>query len=117
MLQAILCTFRPGGFAHANLLREQHYEFLANHMMDIVEGGPLLGPDGIPTGMLIVVDKPTLEAAQEFISHEPYAHAGLFESIAIRRWSHVLPEPQPGYVKNELAKERSARTGHPGTTE
>jgi uncharacterized protein YciI len=114
MLYAILCNFRPGAYAHAKALREQHYEFLALHMEEIVEGGPLLGPDGVPAGMLMVVEKPAAEAAQEFISGEPYTRGGFFDSVAIRHWSHVLPEPTPGYVQGELAKERQANAAHAG---
>lgn len=62
MLYAILCTFHPGAYANAKALREQHYEFLAQHIGEIVEGGPLLGPDSVPTGMLMVVEKPDMEA-------------------------------------------------------
>jgi uncharacterized protein YciI len=113
MLYTILCTFRPGAYAHAKALREQHYAFLAERFGEIVEGGPLLGPDGVPTGMLMVVEKPTEEAAREFIAGEPYTHGEFFESVAIRRWSHVLPEPVPGYVQSELAKERAANAAHP----
>ena len=112
MLYTILCAFRPGAYANAKALREQHYEFLSQHFGEIVEGGPLLGPDGTPTGMLIVVEKPTAEAAQKFISDEPYTQGGFFESVAIRHWSHVLPEPTPGYVQSELAKERQANASH-----
>ena len=109
MLYTILCTFRPGAYSHAKALREEHYEFLARCRGDIVEGGPLLDPDGIPTGMLMVIDKPNVEAAQAFIAGEPYTNGGFFESIAVRRWSHVLPEPTPGYILSELAKEQQAR--------
>ena len=34
--------------------------------------------------------------------------AGLFESVAIRHWSHVIPEPTPNFIHNELEKERAA---------
>jgi uncharacterized protein YciI len=109
MLYTLLCTFRPGAYAQAKTLREQHYEFLAAHFDEIIEGGPLLGPDGVPTGMLIVVEKPTAEDAQAFIQREPYTQGSFFESVAVRAWSQVIPEPTPGYVRHELEKERSAQ--------
>jgi uncharacterized protein YciI len=110
MLYTIHCTFRPGAYAHAKPVREEHYAFLARRRGDIVEGGPLLGPDGTPQGMLMVVEMPDEEAAATFISEEPYTRHGFFESVAVRRWSHVIPEPTPGFVQNELAKERESHS-------
>lgn len=109
MLFTILCTFRPGGQAEAKQKRLEHYEFLRTEKNSIVEGGPLLGPDGYPTAMLIVVDRDSELAAKEFISEEPYTKSGLFETVSIRRWSHVIPEPSENFIEDEYKKERSAR--------
>lgn len=111
MLYAVIATFRPGGLAEARRLRLEHYEFLDRVRGQIAEGGPLVGPDGVPTGMLIVLDRPSADAAHAFIADEPYTRAGLFESVAVRGWAHVFPEPVPGYVGKELEKERAARAG------
>jgi len=104
---AILCTFRPGGPAGTKALRGKHYEFLLAQMGRIVEGGPLVGLDGIPTAMLMVVEAESVEEAREFIAGEPYTHAGLFDSVMVRQWRHVLPEAEPGAVAAELARERA----------
>jgi uncharacterized protein YciI len=109
MVYTILCIFRPGAFAQAKQLRLEHYEFLHRVKDTIVEGGPLLGPDGVPTAMLIVVDREDPESAHAFITEEPYTKNGLFESVAIRRWSHVIPEPIVGFVESEYKKELAAR--------
>jgi uncharacterized protein len=109
MLFTILCTFRPNAPAETRQLRLEHYEFLVREKGNIVEGGPLLGPDGVPTAMLMVVERDTLEAAREFISQEPYNRSGLFESVAVRKWSQVIPQPTPGFIEDEYAKEVAAR--------
>ena len=105
MLHSILCTFRPGALAEAKAKRLDHYEFLRRERQNIVEGGPLTGDDGLPTAMLIVIDRDSLEAAHEFISREPYTAAGLFESVSIRQWHHVIPEPEADYIEHEHQKE------------
>jgi uncharacterized protein YciI len=105
MLHSILCTFRPGALAEAKVKRLDHYEFLRRERQNIVEGGPLTGSDGLPTAMLIVVDRDSLEAAHAFISREPYTVAGLFESVSIRQWHHVIPEPEANYIEHEYQKE------------
>ncbi len=106
---AILCTFRPNASAEAKAHRLEHYEFLIREKDNIVQGGPLLGPDGLPTAMLMVVERETIDEAQGFISQEPYNRSGLFESVAIRRWSHVIPQPTPDFIEKEHAKELAAR--------
>ncbi len=108
MLHTILCTFKPGALAEAKAKRLDHYEFLRREQHQIVEGGPLTGSDGLPTAMLIVVDRDSLEAAHDFISHEPYTAAGLFESVSIRQWHHVIPEPEASYIEHEYQKEFAA---------
>ena len=112
MLLTILCTFRPGAYENAKQLRLEHYAFLREMKQTIVEGGPLFGPDGSPTGMLMVVESESIEAAGDFIASEPYNANGFFESVAIRCWSHVIPELHPGYIDEEYDKERASRA-HP----
>ncbi|MBV8277692.1 MAG: YciI family protein [Verrucomicrobia bacterium] len=109
MLFTILCTFRPGGQAEAKQRRLEHYQFLRKVKGSIVEGGPLLGPDGFPTNMLIVVDCENEDAAKSFIAEEPYTNNGLFESVSIRRWSHVIPEPSENFIESEYKKELALR--------
>ena len=109
MLFTILCTFRPGGPAATKQLRLEHYAFLRKVRSTIVEGGPLLGPDGVPAAMLIVVDRENEEAVKTFIAEEPYTRNGLFESVAIRPWSRVIPEPSENFIENEYRKELALR--------
>jgi uncharacterized protein YciI len=115
MLVTILCTFAPGAYAHARQLRLEHYAFLRELKQSIVEGGPLLGPDGVPSGMLMVLEADSLEAARAFIAREPYNAHGFFESVAILHWSHVIPEPHEGYIETEYRKETEARGYSPAS--
>jgi len=52
--------------------------------------GPFLDPQGNMTGSLIVLDVPDLAAAEAWAAADPYARAGLFESVAIREWKKVI---------------------------
>lgn len=62
--------FRPGGQTEAKQWRLEHYKLLRKVKGVIVEGGPLLGPDGFPTNMLIVVDGKNDKALKSFIESE-----------------------------------------------
>jgi len=105
----IHCTFAPGAFANAKQLRLEHYAFLREAKGTIIEGGPLLGPDNLPVGMLMVIEAADEPTARAFIAEEPYNAHGFFESVAIRHWVHVLPEPRPNYIEEEFQKEQAAR--------
>jgi hypothetical protein len=59
--------------------------------------------------MLIVVEMENEQSAREFIQKEPYNAHGFFESVAIRKWSHVIPEPHVGYIEEEYQKELNNR--------
>ncbi len=109
MLLTILCTFAPGAFARAKELRLEHYAFLREVKKTIVEGGPLLGPDGVPTGMLIVIESDSVQSAISFIAKEPYNASGFFESVQVRTWSHVIPEPHAGFIEEQYQLERIKR--------
>jgi uncharacterized protein YciI len=109
MRYSIVCNFRPGAAALARQKRLEHYEFLRREREGIVEGGPLLGTDGLPEAMLIVVERESIEAAAQFIAQEPYTASGFFEAPVIREWRLVLPEPEPGFVENEYQKELLSR--------
>jgi hypothetical protein len=57
----------------------------------MVARGPTLGADRATwTGSLHIVDLPSAEAACEFVEHEPYNRAGLFEQHLIRRFNNLL---------------------------
>jgi hypothetical protein len=53
--------------------------------------GPTLAPDRETwTGSLHIVDLPGVDAAHEFVEHEPYNRAGLFSAHTIRRFTNLL---------------------------
>jgi hypothetical protein len=48
------------------------------------------------TGSLLIMDFPDRAAVEAFAAGDPYAAAGLFESVVIRRWKKVLPAEPAG---------------------
>ena len=55
--------------------------------------GPFLDPEGKPNGSLVVVDAPDMAGAQALSAADPYAKAGLFESVEIRPWNWTFNKP------------------------
>lgn len=76
--------------------RMAHLDYLETHKAQVFCAGPLLsgsGTDGSAMiGSLLVLDLPDLKAAEDFAAGDPYAKAGLFESVAVHPWRKVLPK-------------------------
>ena len=57
--------------------------------------GPTLDDGGAGmTGSLIIMEFEDGAAAEAFSRDDPYARAGLFESVVVRPWRRVLPVPR-----------------------
>jgi uncharacterized protein len=55
---------------------------------------PFLGPDGKPSGSLLILATDDLEAAKALAAEDPYAKAGLFASVDIRPWNWLIKNPE-----------------------
>lgn len=87
MLFVIYAIDRPDSLELRKATRAAHLEFLAG--FDTPVGGPLLDTDGQMCGSCIVLDVPDRAAAQDFVANDPYAKAGLFESVALHEFMKV----------------------------
>ncbi len=91
MLFAIFCTDKPDHGQVRLDNRPAHVDFLKATGDAIKFAGPTTTEDGeAMTGSLIVVEAESLDAAKIWASNDPYAKAGLFESVEIRPWRHVI---------------------------
>ena len=89
MRVSLICIDKPGALQLRLDNRPAHVEHLKSSA--VVElAGPFLDPEGRMTGSLIVLQVPDLAAAQAWAAADPYAQAGLFESVAIREWKKVI---------------------------
>ena len=91
MLFAIICIDKLGHEAVRLESRPDHVAFLKEEGEQVVLAGPFLSDDGATMiGSLLIYDAETLEEAKEFAAGDPYAKAGLFESVTIRPWRKVF---------------------------
>jgi uncharacterized protein YciI len=87
MYWLMICRHR----ANAAELREQNREAHRQHVASgggglarVLIGSPLTEDDGeTPNGNFGILEAPSREAAQAFAENDPYARAGLVESIEI----------------------------------
>ncbi|GLS86218.1 hypothetical protein GCM10010873_11920 [Cypionkella aquatica] len=88
MRVALICKDKPG---HLQTRLDNRSAHLAHiETSGVVEmAGPFLS-DGAMTGSLVVLNVDTLEQAQAWAAADPYALAGLFESVMISEWKKVI---------------------------
>ncbi|HLS58583.1 MAG TPA: YciI family protein [Paracoccaceae bacterium] len=89
MLYALICNDRPGSTELRKRVREDHLAYIRETGV-VVEAGPFLDSEGEMVGSLVVIEADTRAAAEEWAAGDPYARAGLFESVEIRAWKKVI---------------------------
>jgi uncharacterized protein YciI len=89
----VYCADKPD-HAHVRAAnRPAHLEYLGAYADKILAGGPTLTENGEGmNGSVFMIDLPDRAAVEAFLAEEPYAKAGLFESVIVRPWKKVLPK-------------------------
>ena len=88
MRVALICRDKPGHLETRLANRAAHLDHI--NTCGVVEmAGPFLH-EGEMTGSLVVLNVDTLEQAQAWAAADPYAKAGLFESVMITEWKKVV---------------------------
>lgn len=86
------CRDKPGHESVRMENRPAHLEYLQGFADKVVAVGPTQTDDGeAMTGSLLILDFADRTEAEAFAKNDPYAKAGLFETVTIRRWKKVLP--------------------------
>lgn len=89
MRVALICRDKPG---HLQTRLDNRAAHLAHiDASGVVEmAGPFLDAEGQMTGSLVILQVEDLAAAQAWADADPYARAGLFESVTISEWKKVI---------------------------
>lgn len=93
MLYMFHCTDKAGAAEIRGANRAAHLEYLEANAARLSAAGPLLSDDGQGmVGSLLIVECADAAEAQAFADNDPYAKAGLFQSVVIRPWRRVYPK-------------------------
>ncbi len=88
----LTCVDKPGSGQIRLNNRPAHLDYLKGPGDKLIMAGPMLSDDGeSPVGSVLVVDVEDRAAAQALADGDPYARAGLFEAVMIRRFRTVIP--------------------------
>ena len=92
MAYIVHCTDKPGALEIRLANRAAHLEHLKSILDKVLMAGPTLTEDGQGmTGSLLVLDFASKAEVEAFCAQDPYAKAGLFESVVILPYKKVLP--------------------------
>ena len=90
MLYALICIDRPGSTEIRQANRDAHLEHLRAAGDAVQQAGPFLDGDGAMCGSLIIFEAPDPAEVERWAAEDPYARAGLFESVTLRPWNRVI---------------------------
>ncbi len=86
---ALICRDKPGALQIRLDTRAAHLAHIeASGSVEMA--GPFLSPEGGMTGSLIILNVESLAVAQNWADADPYALAGLFESVVLSEWKKVI---------------------------
>ena len=91
MLFIAHCTDKPGHLQVRLDTRTDHLAFLKAKGSALKLGGPTTTADGeTPTGSILIFEDSDLDSAKTWVAGDPYAAAGLFDSVIVQPWKHVI---------------------------
>ncbi len=96
MLFAVLCTDKPDHLPLRMDTRPPHVEWLngLNSAGTLKIAGPFLDAAGKPCGSMLLIAAEDLAGAQAIAAEDPYAKAGLFETVDIKPYNWVFNNPE-----------------------
>ena len=89
MLVALVAHDKPGALNIRQENRPLHLEYLKSTDL-VAQAGPLLNDDGDMIGSLIILDVADMAQAQDWADNDPYAKAGLFQTVTLTHWNRVI---------------------------
>lgn len=95
---ALICQDKPGSLSIRMETRSKHLEWVDGHRNAgrIAFGGPFFDDEGNMNGSLLMLEVGDRAEAEALAADDPYAKAGLFQSVDIRPWKWVISPPEAG---------------------
>jgi hypothetical protein len=89
MAWILICRDKPGALSTRKATREAHLSYVKETGV-VRFAGPMKDDEGAPCGSVIVLEVADRADAQGWAEGDPYAAAGLFESVEIRGFDVVV---------------------------
>lgn len=89
MRYALICLDKPNALQTRVENRQAHLDYI--QATGVVEqAGPFIDAAGQMCGSLLILDVASKAAADAWAAADPYATAGLFQSVLIQEWKRVI---------------------------
>ncbi len=85
----LICRDKPGALETRKANRADHLAYIEATGV-VAQAGPTLDAAGQMAGSVIVLDVADRAAAEGWAAGDPYARAGLFDSVEIVHWNRVI---------------------------
>lgn len=89
MLIALIARDKPGALATRLDNRNAHLAYIEETGV-VSQAGPLLDEAEQMIGSLVILDVTDMATARRWAEQDPYARAGLFESVEMIPWKKVI---------------------------
>ncbi len=89
MLVCLMAHDKPGALETRKANRDAHLAYI-NETACVSIAGPIKNADGDMCGSMIILDVADIAAAQAWADSDPYAKAGLFQSVTLNEWIKVI---------------------------
>ncbi len=89
MLIALIARDKAGALETRKANRDAHLAYIETTGV-VEQAGPLLDDADQMIGSLVVLNVADMAAAQDWADNDPYAKAGLFDSVELILWKRVI---------------------------
>jgi uncharacterized protein YciI len=86
------CLDKAGALEIRTANRPKHAEYLTAHNDKLLFAGPLLDEKEAMIGTLLVLEAADRGEMDKFLANDPYAKAGLFQSVSVHGVKKVFPK-------------------------
>ncbi len=90
MLFALVAFDQPGHVAQRMELRPDHLKFLESLGSSLKLAGPYQNEAGELVGSIVIIEAASLADARAAFARDPYAQAGLFDTVSIKPWKAAI---------------------------
>jgi len=89
MLIALIARDKAGALETRKANRDAHLAYIDTTGV-VEQAGPLLDENDRMIGSLVILNVDDMTAARSWADNDPYAKAGLFESVDLIPWKRVI---------------------------
>ena len=89
MFIAMTCRDKAGVLPVRQANRDAHLAYIAETGV-VAQAGPFLDADGAMCGSLVILEVDDMAAAETWAANDPYAKAGLFDSVSLDVLKRVI---------------------------